>query len=54
MVPNWLAGPSYLIAIAILFAFRVGAEEQMMLETFGAEDQRVYMSKTKRLVRGVW
>ena len=53
VVPNWLAGPSYLIAIAILFAFRVGAEEQMMLETFGAEYE-AYMSKTKRLVRGVW
>ena len=45
VVPNWLAGPSYLIAFAILFAFRVGAGEQMMLETFG--DEEAYMSKTK-------
>lgn len=53
VVPNWLAGPSYLIAIAILFAFRVGAEERMMLETFG-DEYEAYMSKTKRLVPGVW
>jgi protein-S-isoprenylcysteine O-methyltransferase Ste14 len=50
---NWLAGPSYLLAMAILFAFRVGAEEQMMLETFGNE-YAAYMAKTKRLVPGVW
>jgi protein-S-isoprenylcysteine O-methyltransferase Ste14 len=53
VVPNWLAGPSYLLAMAILFAFRVGAEEQMMLETFGNE-YAAYMAKTKRLVPGVW
>ena len=52
-VPNWLAGPSYLVAMGILFAFRVGAEEHMMLDTFG-EDYAVYIAKTKRLLPGVW
>ena len=52
-VPNWVAGPSYLIAMATLFAFRVGAEERMMLETFG-DEYATYMAKTKRLVPGLW
>jgi len=53
VVPNWLAGPSYLVAMGILFALRIGAEEHMMLETFGNE-YAAYMAKTKRLVPGVW
>jgi protein-S-isoprenylcysteine O-methyltransferase Ste14 len=53
VVPNWLAGPSYLVAMGILFAFRVGAEERLMLETFGNE-YTAYIAKTKRLVPGVW
>jgi protein-S-isoprenylcysteine O-methyltransferase Ste14 len=53
IVPNWLAGPSYLVVMGLLFVFRVGAEERMMLETFGSE-YAVYMAKTRRLVPGVW
>ena len=53
VLPNWVAGPSYLIAFAILFALRVGAEERMMLEEFG-KDYEAYMARTKRLVPGVW
>ena len=53
VLPNWLAGPSYLIAIAVLIAFRVGPEERMMLEEFG-KDYEVYMARIKRLVPGVW
>ena len=52
-VPNWIAGPSYLVSFGILFAFRVNAEEEMMLDAFGAE-YASYMAKTKRLVRGIW
>ena len=52
-VPNWIAGPSYLVSFGILFAFRVHAEEQMMLDAFGA-DYASYMTRTKRLVRGIW
>ena len=53
VLPNWVAGPSYLITFGILFALRVRAEEQMMLEEFGA-DYATYVVRTKRLVPGVW
>jgi protein-S-isoprenylcysteine O-methyltransferase Ste14 len=50
---NWLAGPSYGVAMALLFAFRVGPEERLMLEEFG-KDYEAYRATTKRLVPGVW
>ena len=53
VVPNWVAGPSYFMAFGILFALRIGAEERMMLETFG-EEYAAYMTKTKLLVPGIW
>ena len=53
VVPNWVVGPSYLVAFGILFALRIGAEERMMLETFG-EEYAGYMTKTKLLVPGIW
>jgi protein-S-isoprenylcysteine O-methyltransferase Ste14 len=53
VLPNWLAGPSYLVAFGLLFALRVGPEERMMLEEFG-KDYEAYMARTKRLVPGVW
>jgi len=53
VLPNWLAGPSYGVAMVLLFAFRVGPEERMMLEEFG-KDYEAYMATTKRLVPGVW
>lgn len=53
VIPNWVAGPSYLVAFAILFVFRIGAEERMMLEQFG-DEYAAYMARTKRLVPGLW
>ena len=53
VVPNWIAGPSYGLAMVLLCAFRLGPEERMMLEEFGA-DYRSYMRRTKRVVPGVW
>ena len=53
VIPNWLAGPANLIAVAILIAFRVRAEERMMLDGFGAE-YAAYSARTKRLIPGVW
>ena len=53
VIPNWVAGPSNLIAFAILCALRIRAEERMMLEEFGAE-YAAYLRRTKRLVPGVW
>ena len=53
VLPNWIAGPSYLIAFGLLFAFRVHHEERMMLDQFG-KDYESYMARTKRLIPGVW
>ena len=53
VIPNWVAGPSNLVAFAVLFALRVRAEERMMLEQFG-DEYRAYIARTKRLVPGVW
>jgi protein-S-isoprenylcysteine O-methyltransferase Ste14 len=53
VIPNWVAGTSYFVVFAILFAFRIGAEERMMLEQFG-DEYAAYRSRTKRLVPGVW
>ena len=53
VVPNWIAGPSYGVAMALLIAFRLGPEERMMLEEFG-EEYSAYQTRTKRLVPGVW
>ena len=52
-VPNWIAGPSYLVSFGILFAFRVRVEEQMMFDVFG-DEYVAYTAKTKRLVPGLW
>jgi protein-S-isoprenylcysteine O-methyltransferase Ste14 len=52
-LPNWIAGPSYLVPFGLLFLLRVGAEERMMLDRFGA-DYRAYMTRTKRIVPSVW
>ena len=53
VIPNWVAGPSNLIAFAILFALRVRAEERMMVEGFG-DEYAAYSARTKRLIPGVW
>ncbi len=53
VLPNWVAGPSYLVPFAILFACRVRAEEGMMLEQFG-DEYAAYMARSKRLVPGIW
>jgi|ERR1700685_1239704 len=53
VIPNWAAGLSNLIAIAVLFALRVGAEERMMAQQFGNE-YAAYTERTKRLIPRVW
>lgn len=53
VIPNWVAGPAYLVTFGTLFAFRVGREERMMLEQFG-EDYERYRAGTKRLIPGIW
>ncbi len=53
LLPNWIAGFSGLVGFGTLFFARVGREERMMVETFGAE-YRDYMKRTKRLVPGIY
>jgi protein-S-isoprenylcysteine O-methyltransferase Ste14 len=53
VIPNWVAGLSNLVAFAILFALRVGAEERMMAQQFGNE-YAAYTARTKRLLPRVW
>jgi protein-S-isoprenylcysteine O-methyltransferase Ste14 len=49
LLPNWFAGAAGLVAVSVLYAFRVRQEERMMQETFGS-DYVHYMNKTKRLI----
>ena len=49
-LPNWVAGPSYGVAFGLLFALRVGPEERMMLEEFGA-DYEAYRARTRPAAR---
>ena len=53
VIPNWVAGFSNLIALAVLFALRLGAEEKMMAEQFG-DAYASYSARTKRFVPGIW
>jgi protein-S-isoprenylcysteine O-methyltransferase Ste14 len=53
LLPNFVAGLSGLLGFGVLFAGRVGREEDMMLKTFG-EEYRVYMRRTWRLVPGLY
>ena len=45
LLPNWLAGPSALAAVALLCVIRIPDEEAMMCEFFGQE-YRDYMTRT--------
>jgi protein-S-isoprenylcysteine O-methyltransferase Ste14 len=53
VLPNYVAGLSSGVAMALLVALRIRPEERMMLEEFG-KDYQEYMAVTKRLVPGVW
>jgi protein-S-isoprenylcysteine O-methyltransferase Ste14 len=53
LLPNWLAGPSCLVAFLLMLTFRLGREEQMMRDRFGA-DYVAYAARTKRLIARVW
>lgn len=53
VLPNWLAGASYGVAMVLLVTLRLRPEERMMVEQFG-KDYEAYMATTKRLIPGVW
>ncbi len=49
LLTNWIAGLIGLVLFALLYALRVGKEEQMMADQFGSEWD-AYASRTPRLV----
>jgi protein-S-isoprenylcysteine O-methyltransferase Ste14 len=52
-LPNYVAGPASLVTMVVLVAFRMRAEERMMIEEFGNEYEE-YRKRTKRLIPGLW
>jgi protein-S-isoprenylcysteine O-methyltransferase Ste14 len=53
LLPNWVAGPAFLVAFTLMFALRLGPEERMMVAKFGAEYE-AYRARTKRILPFVW
>ena len=53
VLPNWIAGPAWLVTFGILYAFRVGHEEAMMKKRFGKAYEE-YMKCTGRLLPEFW
>jgi protein-S-isoprenylcysteine O-methyltransferase Ste14 len=53
VAPNWIVGSFYLCASILMVSFRVGPEEQMMLQQFG-DKYAIYMTKSQRLIPGIW
>ena len=49
LLANWVAGPSALVAVALLVLVRVPHEEKMMIDQFG-DEYRDYMRRTGGLV----
>lgn len=47
-LPNWIAGPAYLVSFGTLYVLRVRTEEKMMLDQFGTEYEQ-YMQRSGRL-----
>jgi protein-S-isoprenylcysteine O-methyltransferase Ste14 len=53
VIPNRVAGPSYLVPMALMVALRLAPEERMMVEEFG-ERYREYSARSKRLIPKIW
>ena len=53
VVPNWIAGSSYAVAMLLLVPLRLGPEEKLMRDRFKGEYD-AYVARTKRLIPGVW
>jgi len=49
LIANWLAGPWGLLAVVLIYLFRVEHEEQQLLDQFGSEYEQ-YQDKTGRLL----
>lgn len=53
LLPNWFAGLAGPVGWATLFFLRVGREERLMIDTFGAQ-YRQYMQRTKRVLPWIY
>lgn len=53
LLPNWIAGFSGIVGFGTLYFCRVGNEERMMEEAFGAQ-YRDYEARTKRIIPGIY
>jgi protein-S-isoprenylcysteine O-methyltransferase Ste14 len=53
VIPNWVAGFPYAVAMVLVFAFRLNPEEELMTEHFKGEYE-AYAARTKRLIPGIW
>ncbi len=53
LLPNWIAGLSGLVGFGTLYAFRIGREERLMLDTFG-DEYRDYASRTAKLIPWIY
>ena len=49
ILTNWIAGPAGLVTFLLLYIVRIGPEEQMMRDQFGA-DWDAYAARTPRLI----
>ena len=53
VVPNWVAGPFYIVAMVLVCALRLSPEEELMRDQFKGEYE-AYAARTERLIPGVW
>jgi protein-S-isoprenylcysteine O-methyltransferase Ste14 len=53
LLPNWIAGFAGIVGFGTLYFGRVGNEERMMEQAFGAE-YRDYAARTKRIIPGIY
>ncbi len=53
VLPNYIAAPSFGLAMVLLLAIRLGREEEMLREEFGSEYD-AYCERSYRLIPGVW
>ncbi|MCR9089377.1 MAG: protein-S-isoprenylcysteine O-methyltransferase [Rhodobacteraceae bacterium] len=49
ILTNWIAGPAGLLTFLVLYMVRIGPEEQLMADRFGA-DWEAYAARTPRLI----
>ena len=49
LIPNWIAGPSFLLFSIPIYVYRIPKEEKMLIKEFGKEYKK-YMKRTGRLL----